>query len=139
MSETCDCIKRANGTCTTQPVVEDVSKHIRVNITEPDWMIAHLMPNVDHLEVLIHSHTYLLETITSNIALYLPTSEPNTPGWITPRLDKEPFLNGVMRHYLLDEGVIRQGRVTADDWDKVKREGGRVIGFNGLRWVGALT
>jgi hypothetical protein len=40
-----------------------------------------------------------------------------------------------MRQYLLAEGVIREEDLTVDDWEKAKREGRRVIGFNGLRWV----
>lgn len=54
---------------------------------------------------------------------------------MTPYLDRQqlPFLNGVMRQRLLEDGVIREGEVTVDDWETVKREGRRVIGFNGLR------
>lgn len=44
-------------------------------------------------------------------------------------------MDGVMRQYLLAEGVIREEDLTVDDWEEAKREGRRVIGFNGLRWV----
>jgi branched-subunit amino acid aminotransferase/4-amino-4-deoxychorismate lyase len=84
-----------------------------------------------HPEVLLHTSTHLLETATSNIAIQ--TSD----GWITPRLNREtsPFLNGVMRRYLLDQGVISDGDLTVEDLEQAKKDGRRVIGFNGLRFV----
>jgi branched-subunit amino acid aminotransferase/4-amino-4-deoxychorismate lyase len=93
------------------------------------------MPGVDHPEVLLRTSTHLLETVTSNIAIYSPRE--GQPDWATPRLHpkERPFLDGVMRQYLLAEGVIREEDLTVDDWEKAKREGRRVIGFNGLRWV----
>jgi len=83
-----------------------------------------------HPEVLLHSSTHLLETATSNIAIQTKTGE-----WITPTLDREqtPFLNGVMRRYLLDKGVTREGKLTLREIEEAKRDGRRVIGFNGLR------
>ncbi len=86
-------------------------------------------------EVLLHTATHILETTTSNIALHIPPSDSSEPEWVTPYLDRQqlPFLNGVMRQRLLEDGVIREGEVTVDDWETVKREGRRVIGFNGLR------
>jgi len=73
-----------------------------------------------------------LETATSNIAIQSKTGE-----WITPILNREktPFLDGVMRRYLLEQGVIRQGELTLRDYEEAKRDGRRVIGFNGLRLV----
>ena len=86
-------------------------------------------------EVLLHTDTHILETTTSNIALHLPLSVPGKPEWVTPRLDKDrlPFLDGVMRRRLIVIGVLREGEVTVQDWERAKREGTRVIGFNGLR------
>ncbi|WRT67239.1 uncharacterized protein IL334_004205 [Kwoniella shivajii] len=89
-----------------------------------------------HPEVLLHTRTQILETTTSNIAVQLPNSE----RWVTPKLGKDhPFLNGVMRRYLLAKGIIEQGEVTLDMIEEVK-EGGRIIGFNGLRgvWEGEI-
>jgi hypothetical protein len=56
---------------------------------------------------------------------------------VTPKLDGRdlPFLDGVMRRDLLARGVIVEGEVMIDDWHRAKREGWRVIGFNGLRCV----
>lgn len=81
-------------------------------------------------EILLRTSTHLLETATSNIAIQSETGE-----WITPKLDrkKTPFLDGVMRRYLLDQGAIEEGELGIDDFEKAKREGTRVIGFNGLR------
>jgi len=38
-----------------------------------------------------------------------------------------------MRRYLLDQGAIKEGELGIEDFEKAKREGKRVIGFNGLR------
>jgi branched-subunit amino acid aminotransferase/4-amino-4-deoxychorismate lyase len=81
-------------------------------------------------EILLRTSTYLLETATSNIAIQAETGE-----WITPILDREktPFLDGVMRRYLLVQGSIREGELSVEDYEKAKREGRRIVGFNGLR------
>jgi branched-subunit amino acid aminotransferase/4-amino-4-deoxychorismate lyase len=81
-------------------------------------------------EILLHTSTHLLETATSNIAIQAETGE-----WITPKLDrgKTPFLDGVMRRYLLDQGSIKEGELSVEDYEKSKREGRRIVGFNGLR------
>jgi branched-subunit amino acid aminotransferase/4-amino-4-deoxychorismate lyase len=81
-------------------------------------------------EILLHTSTRLLETATSNIAIQTETGE-----WITPRLNrtKTPFLDGVMRRYLLDQGSIKEGELGIEDYENAKSEGTRVIGFNGLR------
>ena len=94
-----------------------------------------IMPGVDHPEVVLRTTKHLLESVTSNIAIHLPTDDPKEPQWVTPMLSssRSPFLNGVMRRYLLEEGVVREAEVTVEDWEKAKRDGTRVIGFNGLR------
>lgn len=46
------------------------------------------------------------------------------------------FLDGVVRQELLARGDIREGAVTVDDFERCKREGRPVIGFNGLQYVG---
>jgi len=81
-------------------------------------------------EIFLHTSTHLLETATSNIAIQSVTGE-----WITPRLDRKvtPFLDGVMRRFLLDQGLIKEGELDIDDFEKAKRDGKRLIGFNGLR------
>ncbi|WVW82973.1 hypothetical protein I302_104989 [Kwoniella bestiolae CBS 10118] len=94
-----------------------------------------------HPEVILHTPTHLLETTTSNLAILLssPNSHPNK--WITPKLSGEsPFLNGVMRRYLLRKGVIEEGEVTVEMIRQIRKNGGRIIGFNGLRgvWEGEL-
>ncbi|WWD01279.1 hypothetical protein V866_008222 [Kwoniella sp. B9012] len=94
-----------------------------------------------HNEVLLHTPSSILETTTSNIAILLPNS--HSPKWITPILSKDtPFLNGVMRRYLLSQGVIEEGEVSIDMLNELREEGkgGRIIGFNGLRgvWEGEL-
>ncbi|WVQ98850.1 hypothetical protein IAU59_005981 [Kwoniella sp. CBS 9459] len=43
------------------------------------------------------------------------------------------FLNGVMRRYLLDAGIIEECDITVDDIRQIWKDGGRIIGFNGLR------
>ncbi|WVQ69967.1 uncharacterized protein L199_008191 [Kwoniella botswanensis] len=97
--------------------------------------------DTSHNEVLLHTSTEILETTTSNTAILLPNS--HSPKWITPVLSKDtPFLNGVMRRYLLFQGVIEEGQVTIDMLNEVREagKGGRIIGFNGLRgvWEGEL-
>jgi len=81
-------------------------------------------------EILLHTSTHLLETATSNIAIQTETGD-----WITPRLDrtKTPFLDGVMRRYLLDQGLIKEGKLSVEDFEMARREKRRIIGFNGLR------
>jgi branched-subunit amino acid aminotransferase/4-amino-4-deoxychorismate lyase len=81
-------------------------------------------------EILLNTSTHLLETATSNIAIQTETGE-----WITPKLDrtKTPFLDGVMRRYLLDQGLIKEGELGVEDFEKAREEGRRIIGFNGLR------
>jgi hypothetical protein len=39
----------------------------------------------------------------------------------------------VIRRYLLDQGLIEEGELGIEDFEKAKIEGRRVIGFNGLR------
>jgi branched-subunit amino acid aminotransferase/4-amino-4-deoxychorismate lyase len=77
-------------------------------------------------EILLHTSTHLLETATSNIAIQTETGE-----WITPQLDREktPFLDGVMRRYLLDQGLIKESNLGIEDYEKAKRDGRRVIGL----------
>ncbi|WVF72080.1 hypothetical protein IAT40_006892 [Kwoniella sp. CBS 6097] len=124
---------------------------------------ALLSPDL-HPEVLLHTSTRILETTTSNIAV-LPTVPPAnlsdsgtdsspTRKWLTPRLrstnanercdedeeDQEKgrggiFLNGVMRRYLLENGIIQESDITVDQLLQIWRDGGRIIGFNGLRGV----
>lgn len=81
-------------------------------------------------EILLHTSTHLLETATSNIAIQIGRGE-----WVTPQLDKArtPFLDGVMRRYLLDQGLIKEGELSIRDFEKAREEGNRIIGFNGLR------
>lgn len=81
-------------------------------------------------EILIHSNDYLLETATSNIAIQSSSGE-----WLTPHLDrrKRPFLDGVMRRYLIERGVVKEAELTVGDYKQAKRDGRRVIGCNGLR------
>jgi len=81
-------------------------------------------------EILLHTSAHLLETATSNIAI-----ESERGEWITPKLDRgeTPFLDGVMRRYLLDQGLIQEGKLGVEDFKNAKREERRVIGFNGLR------
>jgi branched-subunit amino acid aminotransferase/4-amino-4-deoxychorismate lyase len=81
-------------------------------------------------EVLLRTSTQLLETATSNIAV-----ENEKGEWITPKLDREetPFLDGVMRRYLLDQELIKEGELNIEDYEKAREEGRRIIGFNGLR------
>ena len=81
-------------------------------------------------EILLHTSTHLLETATSNIAIQNEKGE-----WITPNLDRgeTPFLDGVMRRYLLDQGLIKESELSIEDYENAKREGRRAIGFNGLR------
>lgn len=80
--------------------------------------------------MLLHAKGRLLETATSNIAIQSASGE-----WITPRLDRQtaPFLDGVMRRYLLSQGIIREEELKVEDYTGAKMEGRRVIGFNGLR------
>lgn len=87
-------------------------------------------------EVLLHTSTHLLETTTSNVAILSPSGR-----WITPSVSSStPLLNGVVRRFLLANGVIEEGELTLADFESVKAEGGRIIGFNGLRgvWEGKI-
>lgn len=81
-------------------------------------------------EILLHTSTHLLETATSNIAI-----QTETGVWITPKLNRKetPFLDGVMRRYLLEQGSIEEGELDVEDFEKAREEGRRIIGFNGLR------
>jgi branched-subunit amino acid aminotransferase/4-amino-4-deoxychorismate lyase len=81
-------------------------------------------------EILLHTSTHLLETATSNIAIQNEKGE-----WITPKLDRgeTPFLDGVIRRYLLDQGLVKEGELGIEDFEKAREEGRRIIGFNGLR------
>jgi branched-subunit amino acid aminotransferase/4-amino-4-deoxychorismate lyase len=92
-------------------------------------------PELDHPEVILHDGAHLLETVTSNIAIHMPTSNPDEPEWVTPRLEthSRPFLHGVMRRYLLERGIVREDDITVANWEEARRDGRRVIGFNGLR------
>jgi hypothetical protein len=38
-----------------------------------------------------------------------------------------------MRRYLLDQGLIVEGELGIEDYEMARKEGRRVIGFNGLR------
>ena len=74
--------------------------------------------------------------------------------WVTPKLDpnldqdmqevsaveakggrkgKAVFLDGVVRQELLYRGMIQEGEVTVQDFERCKAEGRPIIGFNGLR------
>lgn len=119
-------------------------------------------------EVLLWSDQgLLLETCTSNVALWLPKRHPGPEAegstvdqgggvaadgdegeWVTPRLSAlhantksasehamAVFLDGVVRQELLARGVINEGEVTVQDFERCRAEGRPVIGFNGLRWV----
>jgi hypothetical protein len=99
-----------------------------------------------HPEVLLHTPTHLLETATSNVALRLPlppkghAAGPPEYEWVTPCLaETRPFLDGTVRQELLERGVIREGEVTIEDWERCREESKEgevvVVGFNGLRWV----
>jgi branched-subunit amino acid aminotransferase/4-amino-4-deoxychorismate lyase len=90
----------------------------------------HLLTMKADKETVLHTSIHLLETATSNIAIQAETGE-----WITPRLDRKgtPFLDGVMRRSLLDQGLIKEGDLGIGDYEKARRDGRRVIGFNGLR------
>ena len=94
---------------------------------------ASARPDLDHPEILLRTSTHLLETSTSNIAIQWP--KPSGQTWVTPKLDTtdKPFLDGVMRRYLLAKGLIREQELTVDDWYLARQAGWRVIGFNGLR------
>ena len=89
---------------------------------------------VSGAEVLLHTNDLLLETNTSNVAFWSPQAGSG-PLWATPRLRRREaaFLDGVMRRHLLEAGVVREEDLTIEDWERAKRDGVRVIGFNGLR------
>ncbi|KAK4686873.1 cytokinin riboside 5'-monophosphate phosphoribohydrolase, partial [Tremellales sp. Uapishka_1] len=143
------CLPQPEGTTTRRPLVLDPidtepedDPHLRMYKTVERSMYdcasargSKLHPELSHPEVLLHTSTHLLESATSNIAVYRP--EPGQPDWLTPILDTKeaPFLPGVMREYLLESKIIREGEVRLEDWAEVKRDGGRLIGFNGLRGV----
>jgi len=38
-----------------------------------------------------------------------------------------------MRRYLLDQGLIKEGDLDIEDFERARNDGRRVIGFNGLR------
>ena len=105
----------------------------------------------------------LLETCTSNVALWMPRTacmdanggKTDQEGvWVTPKLDpnldqdmqevsaveakggrkgKAVFLDGVVRQELLYRGMIQEGEVTVQDFERCMAEGRSIIGFNGLR------
>jgi hypothetical protein len=39
----------------------------------------------------------------------------------------------VIRRYLLDQGLVKEGELGIEDFEKAREEGRRIIGFNGLR------
>lgn len=83
-------------------------------------------------EVLLHTPEILLETCTSNIALHIP-GEQGQAEWVTPKLSgRAAFLSGTVRAELLERGVIREGEVTVEDWERCRREKRGVVGFNGF-------
>lgn len=90
----------------------------------------------NHPEVLLHTDRLVLETCTSNVALYSPGSE-GQPDWVTPKIiqGRAAFLNGVVRRELLGRGLIREAEVTLEDWDRCVRKGRPIVGFNGFRCV----
>lgn len=76
------------------------------------------------------------ETSFANLAIHLPLADGG-PEWLTPEENAtSPFLPGVMRGHLLEQGILRTGRITVRDFRKWVAEGRRVIGMNGLRYVG---
>ncbi|OCF41437.1 TIGR00730 family protein [Kwoniella heveanensis CBS 569] len=74
-----------------------------------------------------------------------------TRKWLTPRLTRRGttpqergeegatasasayFLNGAMRRYFLDNDIIQETDLTVDELRQMWSDGGRIIGFNGLR------
>jgi branched-subunit amino acid aminotransferase/4-amino-4-deoxychorismate lyase len=73
------------------------------------------------------------ETSFANIAVHVPISGGRAE-WLTPEKNAaSPFLPGVMRKYLMDQGMLREGRMTVRDLRKWVAEGRRVIGMNALR------
>ncbi|KAI9638051.1 uncharacterized protein MKK02DRAFT_42433 [Dioszegia hungarica] len=126
---------------------------------------APLAPYPPGTEVLLHTGTHLLETCTSNIALHLPDPDrPEEAEWVTPALrseleaedgiegeggggdelrglgkrgDTAEFLAGTVRAELIERGVVRVGQVSLGDWERCKREGRGVVGFNGFVGVWA--
>ena len=81
-------------------------------------------------EILLHADGILLETATSNIAI-----QSSEGKWLTPRLDtkRAPFLDGVMRRYLLQERMVEEADLTVDDYESAVQDRRRIVGFNGLR------
>ena len=73
------------------------------------------------------------ETSFANLAIHVPLAEGG-PEWLTPEeSETSPFLAGVMRKQLLEEKVLRTGRITVRQFRQWVSEGRRVIGMNGLR------
>jgi len=111
---------------TNREIYDEASARART-FTQSSLCLADVKANK---EILLHTTTHLLETATSNIAIQIGRGE-----WITPILDrtKTPFLDGVMRRYLLDQGLIKEGELGVEDFEMARREKRRIIGFNGLR------
>jgi hypothetical protein len=100
-------------------------------------------PNAQIFDTLLHWPTItsssptdnlITELTTSNIAIYSPSAIHNAQ-WITPRFhpDGPPFLRGVMRTYLLSRDEIREEDITVEQFERLVRDGRRVVGMNGLR------
>ena len=111
---------------TNRAIYDEASARARM-FTQFSLSLADVKANK---EILLRTSSHLLETATSNIAIQTGRGE-----WITPKLDRgeTPFLDGVMRRYLLDQGLIKEGELSVEDLEKARRAGRRVIGFNGLR------
>ncbi|GMK58875.1 hypothetical protein CspeluHIS016_0603170 [Cutaneotrichosporon spelunceum] len=91
-----------------------------------------------HPEVLLHDGNNVLETVTSNVALYMPAQEAvratgkEGARWVTP---KGVLLPGTVRAELLENGDIVEGVISIEDWKRAGREGWKTVGFNALRGV----
>jgi len=73
------------------------------------------------------------ETSFANIAVFVPI-DGHPAKWLTPQENEaSPFLPGVMRRHLLEQGILRTGRITVSDLRRWVKENRRVIGMNGLR------
>lgn len=63
-------------------------------------------------EVVIVKNGLLTDTSYSNIALF------NGSHWVTPR---QPLLRGTMRQSLLDDGVLAEQDIKAEDWNSFRQ------------------
>jgi len=73
------------------------------------------------------------ETSFANFAVFLPV-DGHAARWLTPEENEaSPFLPGVMRRHLLEQGIVRTGKITVSDLRRWVKENRRVIGMNGLR------